>query len=108
MYVIVEIAGFQYKVDQDRFVYIPRLKQKEGENVTFNRVLLLERSGYVTIGTPFIKKIQVIGKVLSHLKSDKIIVFKKKRRKGYKIDLFQHQLLPLLHQRQMQEGQKGY
>ncbi|WP_342226741.1 50S ribosomal protein L21 [Candidatus Walczuchella endosymbiont of Icerya purchasi] len=85
MYVIVEIAGLQYKVYQDRFVYIPRLKQKEGENVTFNRVLLLERSGSVTIGTPFIKKIQVIGKVLSHIKSDKIIVFKKKRRKGYKI-----------------------
>ena len=85
MYAIIQIAGMQYKVSQNRFVYVPRLDQKEGDNVIFNHVLFLNQNGDITIGTPAIEGIQIKGKILSHLKSDKVIVFKKRKRKGYKL-----------------------
>ncbi len=83
MYAIVEIAGQQFKVAKDQKVFVHRLEEKEGSKLTFDKVLLLD-DGKVTIGAPVIKDAVVTAKVLSHLKGDKVIVFKKKRRKGFK------------------------
>jgi len=84
MYAIVEIAGQQFKVAKDQKVYVHRLQDKEGSKVTFDNVLLLD-DGKITLGAPAIKGAAVTAKILKHLKGDKVIVFKKKRRKGYKV-----------------------
>jgi len=84
MYAIVEIAGQQFKVAKDQKVFVHRLEGKEGSKVTFDKVLLLD-DGKVTIGAPVIENAEVSAKILGHLKGDKVIVFKKKRRKGYKV-----------------------
>lgn len=84
MYAIVEIAGQQFKVSKDLKVYVHRLANEEGSKVSFDRVLLLDDNGNVTLGAPAIEGASVEAKVLQHLKGDKVIVFKKKRRKGYK------------------------
>ncbi len=84
MYAIVEIAGQQFKVAKDQKIYVHRLKEDEGSKVTFNKVMLLESNGNVTIGAPAIEGAEVKAKILNHLKGDKVVVFKKKRRKGYK------------------------
>ncbi len=84
MYAIVEIAGQQFKVEENRFVYTHRLPQEEGAEVTFDKVLLIDNDGAVAIGTPTVSGASVSGKVLNHLKGDKVLVFKKKRRKGYR------------------------
>ena len=84
MYAIVEIAGQQFKVAKDQKVYVHRLKEAEGSEVAFDRVMLLKDDNHTTIGAPVIKGAEVRAKILSHLKADKVIVFKKKRRKGYK------------------------
>ncbi|CAM1360681.1 50S ribosomal protein L21 [Tenacibaculum xiamenense] len=84
MYAIVEIAGQQFKVAKDQKVYVHRLQEAEGSEVTFDKVMLIEDNGNVTIGAPAIEGAGVTAKVLGHLKGDKVIVFKKKRRKGYK------------------------
>ena len=84
MYAIVEIAGQQFKVAKDQKVYVHRLKEAEGSKVTFNKVMLLEDGKNVAIGAPAIEGAEVTAKILGHLKGDKVIVFKKKRRKGYK------------------------
>jgi len=84
MYAIVEIAGHQFKVSKDLKVYVNRLASEEGSKVTFDKVLLLDDNGTITLGAPAIEGASVEAKVLSHLKGDKVIVFKKKRRKGYK------------------------
>lgn len=84
MYAIVEIAGQQFKVAKDQKVYVHRLQGAEGSKVTFDKVMLIDNNGDVTIGAPAIKGAGVTAKVLGHLKGDKVIVFKKKRRKGYK------------------------
>ena len=83
MYAIVEIAGQQFKVKKDQKVFVNRLQQEEGSNISFDHVLLLD-DGKVTIGAPVIEGAEVTAKILKHLKGDKVIVFKKKRRKGYK------------------------
>ena len=83
MYAIVEIAGQQFKVEQNRKVYVHRLEAKEGDQVEFRNVFLVDNDGDVRVGTPVVEGATVTAKVLSHLKGDKIIVFKKKRRKGY-------------------------
>ncbi len=83
MYAIVEIAGQQFKVAKDQKVFVNRLQGKEGSRVSFDKVLLVD-DGKVTIGAPAIKGAEVTAKILGHLKGDKVIVFKKKRRKGYK------------------------
>ncbi len=85
MYAIVEIAGQQFKVAKDQKVFVHRLQTEEGENVSFDNVLLIEDGGNVTVGAPAINGAQVGAKVLRHLKGDKVIVFKKKRRKGYRV-----------------------
>ena len=84
MYAIVEIAGQQFKVAKDQKVYVHRLQNKEGSKVTFDNVLLVD-DGKVTLGAPAIEGAAVTAKILKHLKGDKVIVFKKKRRKGYKV-----------------------
>jgi large subunit ribosomal protein L21 len=84
MYAIVEIAGQQFKVSKDQKVFVHRLKGAEGEVVNFDKVLLLDNEGQVTFGAPVIEGAAVTAKILRHLKGDKVIVFKKKRRKGYK------------------------
>ncbi|WP_026776611.1 50S ribosomal protein L21 [Polaribacter sp. Hel_I_88] len=83
MYAIVEIAGQQFKVAKDQKVYVHRLQGEEGSKVTFDNVLLLDDAGNVTLGAPAIEGASVTAQILSHLKGDKVIVFKKKRRKGY-------------------------
>ncbi|HAI41394.1 MAG TPA: 50S ribosomal protein L21 [Maribacter sp.] len=84
MYAIVEMAGQQFKVAKDQKVYVHRLQGEEGDKITFDKVLLLEDGDNVTIGAPVIDGAAVEAKVVKHLKGDKVIVFKKKRRKGYK------------------------
>jgi large subunit ribosomal protein L21 len=84
MYAIVEIAGQQFKVSKDLKVYVHRLANEEGTKVSFDKVYLLDDNGTITIGAPAIEGASVEAKVLQHLKGDKVIVFKKKRRKGYK------------------------
>ncbi len=83
MYAIVDIAGQQFKVEKDQKVYVHRLDAEEGKKVNFDHVLLIDDNGKVNIGAPAINGAQVSATVLEHLKGDKVIVFKKKRRKGY-------------------------
>ncbi len=85
MYAIVEIAGHQFKVEKDQKVFVNRLATEEGKKVSFDNVLLLADGDKVTVGAPAIDGAQVGAKVLKHLKGDKVIVFKKKRRKGYRV-----------------------
>jgi large subunit ribosomal protein L21 len=85
MYAIVEIAGQQFKVEKDQQIFVHRLDTKEGSKVDFDKVLLMDNAGKVNVGAPVIKGAKVTAKVLEHLKGDKVIVFKKKRRKGYKV-----------------------
>lgn len=84
MYAIVEIAGQQFKVEKDQKLYVHRLQAEEGAQVEFDNVLLIDNEGEVNVGTPKVEGAKITAKVLSHLKGDKVIVFKKKRRKGYK------------------------
>ena len=83
MYAIVEIAGHQYKVEKDQQVFVNRLDAKEGAKIQFDRVLLTDSSGDVTVGAPAINGLAVHATVERHLKGDKVLIFKKKRRKGY-------------------------
>lgn len=84
MYAIVEIAGQQFKVEKDQQVFVHRLNANEGDKIKFDDVYLIDDNGNVTVGAPVISGAQVSASVLRHLKGDKVIVFKKKRRKGYK------------------------
>ena len=85
MYAIVDIAGKQFKVTQDQYVYAPKMQGEEGASVEFDNVLLVDNDGKVEVGTPVLKGAKVSGKILEHVKDDKVVVFKKKRRKGYKV-----------------------
>jgi len=85
MYAIVDIAGKQFKVTQDQYVYAPKMQGEAGASVEFDKVLLVDNNGKVDVGTPNVKGAKVSGKILEHVKDDKVIVFKKKRRKGYKV-----------------------
>ena len=85
MYAIVEIAGQQFKVAKDQKLFVHRLADKEGSKVSFDKVFLLDDGKKVSIGAPAITGASVDAKVISHLKDDKVIVFKKKRRKGYRV-----------------------
>ena len=84
MYAIVEIAGQQFKVEKDRKFFVHRLDAEEGSTVEFEKVLLIENDGKVKVGKPTVKAAKISAKVLAHQKGDKVLVFKKKRRKGYK------------------------
>ena len=85
MYAIVEMAGQQFNVAKDQKVFVHRLDSNEGDAVIFDNVLLIDDNGAITIGAPAIDGASVQAKVLRHLKGDKVIIFKKKRRKGYKV-----------------------
>jgi large subunit ribosomal protein L21 len=85
MYAIVEIAGQQFKVEQGKKIFVHRLEGEEGKEVEFEKVLLIEDNGKITIGEPIIKDAVVGGKILDHMRGDKVIVFKKKRKKGYRV-----------------------
>ncbi|MBD8489888.1 50S ribosomal protein L21 [Echinicola sp. CAU 1574] len=84
MYAIVNIAGKQFKVTKDQFVYAPKLQGDVDASVEFDEVLLADDNGTVSVGAPTLAGAKVTGKILDHVKGDKVIVFKKKRRKGYK------------------------
>lgn len=83
MYAIVEIAGQQFKVEKDKKVFVHRLAAEEGAQVEFENVLLVDNEGKVKIGTPKIEGAKITAKVLAHVKADKVIIFKKKRRKTF-------------------------
>ena len=85
MYAIVEIAGQQFKVEEGKKIFVHRLEVEEGNHIDFDKVLLIEDEGKITIGEPTIKDAVIEGKILDHLRGDKVIVFKKKRRKGYRV-----------------------
>ncbi|MDR0661042.1 MAG: 50S ribosomal protein L21 [Prevotellaceae bacterium] len=85
MYAIVEIAGQQFKVEKDQKFFVHRLEGEEGASLSFDKVLLVDNDGKVRIGTPTVQDAKVNVKILKHLKGDKVIVFKKKRRKGYAV-----------------------
>lgn len=84
MFAIVEIAGLQYKVEKDQKLYVNKLAAKVGDKITFDKVLLTH-NGSTTLGAPAIKDMAITAEVLDHVKGDKVLVFKKKRRKGYKV-----------------------
>ena len=84
MYAIVEIAGQQFKVQKDQKIFVHRLASETGSKVEFDRVLLVDNGGKITVGAPAIAGAKVTAEVLDHVKGDKVIVFRKKRRKGYK------------------------
>jgi large subunit ribosomal protein L21 len=83
MYAIVEIAGQQLKAEQGRKIYVHRLENAEGETVVFDKVLLVDNDGKVKVGTPVVEGASVKATVLEHVKGDKVLVFKKKRRKSF-------------------------
>jgi large subunit ribosomal protein L21 len=85
MYVIVEIAGQQFKVEKDQEIFVHRLEGEEGQKVEFSEVLLKADGADITVGTPTLTSSKVSATILEHLKGDKVIVFKKKRRKGYRV-----------------------
>jgi len=84
MYAIVEIAGQQFKVQKDQKVFVHRLAAEAGSKIEFDRVMLIDNDGKITLGAPAIDGAKVTATVIDHIKGDKVIVFKKKRRKGYK------------------------
>jgi len=83
MYAIVDIAGQQFKVEKDQKLFVHRLEVEEGKKVSFHKVLLIDTGNKVSVGDPVVKGASVDAKVISHMKGDKVLVFKKKRRKGY-------------------------
>lgn len=84
MYVIVDIQGQQFKVQKDQKLFIHRINAEEGSQVEFEKVMLVDNEGDVKVGTPVIDGAKVVVEVLSHVKGDKVLVFKKKRRKGHR------------------------
>jgi large subunit ribosomal protein L21 len=85
MYAIVDIAGQQFKVEKDQKVFVHRQEGEAGAELSFEKVLLVDKDGKVTIGKPAVKNAKVTAKILEHVKGDKVIIFKKNRRKGYKL-----------------------
>jgi len=83
MYAIVNIAGQQFKIEQGQEIFVHRLDGEEGAKVEFDQVLLVDQDGKVNVGTPVVEGAKVNGKILAHVRGDKVKVFKKKRRKGY-------------------------
>ncbi|PIE84776.1 MAG: 50S ribosomal protein L21 [Bacteroidia bacterium] len=92
MYVVVEIAGQQFKVEPKQKIFVHRLAHEPGESVAFDNVLLVDNNGAITVGAPTVAGAKVNAKVLEHVKGDKVIVFKKKRRKGYRVKRGHRQL----------------
>tara|TARA_B000000557_G_scaffold93752_1_gene75711 strand:+ start:354 stop:851 length:498 start_codon:yes stop_codon:yes gene_type:complete len=93
MYAIVEISGKQFKVEKKQKLFVNRIDAEEGKKVSFDNVLMFSDGNKLSIGSPVVSGVKVDAKVLKHLKSDKVIVFKKKRRKGYKVKNGHRQLI---------------
>ena len=85
MKAIVEIGGKQLKVEKGQTFLVNRLEKESGKKISFEKVFLIEDKGKTTVGTPLVDKVSVSASIIDHLKGDKVIVFKKKRRKGYKV-----------------------
>jgi len=85
MYAIVDISGKQFKVEKDQYIYAPKMEGESGSGITLDKVLLIDNDGKVEVGSPTVSGAKVSGKILEHVKGDKVIVFKKKRRKGYAV-----------------------
>jgi large subunit ribosomal protein L21 len=85
MYAIVEITGKQFKVNQDQYIYTAKIDQALGASISFDKVLLLEDEKSLQVGAPLVKGVTIQGQIIEHVKGNKIIVFKRKRRKGYKV-----------------------
>lgn len=83
MYAIVEIAGQQFKVEKEQKIFVYRLKNEEGAEISFDTVMLKDEDGKITVGAPVIEGASVSAKVIKHIKGEKVLVFHKKRRKGY-------------------------
>lgn len=83
MYAVVDIAGQQFKVSPNQQIFVHRLAANEGDNVSFEKVLLVDNDGSVQVGSPNVSGASVSAKVIKHLRGDKVLIFKKKRRKGY-------------------------
>ncbi len=83
MYAIVEIGGQQFKIEKDQKIFVNRLMNEEGSELEFENVLLLADGKKIQVGTPLVEGAKIKAKVLGHVKADKVLVFKKKRRKGY-------------------------
>lgn len=84
MYVIVEINGQQFKVEKDQKLFVHRINADRGTEVEFDKVMLVDNNGAVTVGAPVIEGAKVVAEIISHVKGDKVLVFHKKRRKGYR------------------------
>jgi large subunit ribosomal protein L21 len=84
MFAIVTIAGQQFKVEEGQKIYVHQLEAKEGDSLSFDQVHLIDRDGSVSIGTPVLSSASVKATVLAHVKGDKVLIFHKKRRKGYR------------------------
>ena len=85
MYAIVEIQGKQFKVEKDQQIFVHRLNAEAGSKLDFDNVMLVDNDGKVKVGSPKVKGASVKAEVLEHVQGDKVIVFKKKRRKGYAV-----------------------
>ncbi len=92
MYAIVDIAGQQFKVEKDRFLYVHRLAGEAGADVVFDKVLLVDNGGEISVGAPTVSGASISGKILEHVKGEKVIIFKKRRRKGYRKKIGHRQL----------------
>lgn len=97
MYAIVDIAGQQFKVEAGQQVFVNRLASAEGDAVSFDKVLLVDEQGQVKVGAPYVEGVVVKATVLEHCKADKVIIFKKKRRKGYQKKNGHRQYLTKIH-----------
>jgi large subunit ribosomal protein L21 len=104
MYVIVEIAGQQYKVEKDQNIFVHRLEGKEGSKLDFDKVLLVDNDGKIIVGEPVVKNMVVSASIVTHLKGDKVKVFKKKRRKGYRVLNGHRQFMTEIHIDAIGEG----
>lgn len=85
MYAIVEINGQQFKVAQNQEIFVHRLEGNAGDSISFDKVLLIDNNGTVQVGGPLIEGALINATIVDHMKGDKVIIFKKKRRKGYKV-----------------------
>lgn len=85
MYAIVNIAGQQFKVEENQEIYVHRQEGNEGDQLKFSEILLIDSDGKISVGAPTVPNSSVNATIISHLKGDKVIIFKKKRRKGYQV-----------------------
>ncbi len=104
MYAIVDIAGQQFKVEKNQQLFVHRLEGAEGSQVEFNQVLLIDDKGKIKVGTPALENALVSAKIIEHLKGNKVIVFRKKRRKGYKVRNGHRQYLTKIQIETISEG----